>query len=266
MGHNYFSDNSSLLNVYNYISSSTPHYYTLAAKTQDPSIDASEACFAIYSSETTPHDRLTINADQKGNINFWSFDKPTIYRERLRVQNNGTGKNASFYGTSPYSASVVMASDFYEQTIALGSNFSLWSQYSAKLWVESNNNDPKAHLTASIMGMNTIDKTKDNSSEHIAIEGRCIGLQDDDGHINRGGYFEGGNSETNIGVEAYAEQSVAATLSNIGGDFHAKSALINTAVLGIAEGTSKSNLAVARTKLKVMLLQKNPKWNYLYTF
>lgn len=37
-------------------------------------------------------------------------------------------------------------------------------------------------------------------------------------------------------------------------------------LLGIAEGTSKSNLAVARTKLKVMLLQKNPKWNYLYTF
>lgn len=37
-------------------------------------------------------------------------------------------------------------------------------------------------------------------------------------------------------------------------------------LLGIAEGTSKSNLAVARTKLKAMLLQKNPKWNYLYTF
>lgn len=37
-------------------------------------------------------------------------------------------------------------------------------------------------------------------------------------------------------------------------------------LLGISEGTSKSNLSLARAKLKNMLLQKNPKWNYLYSF
>ncbi|MFN0200650.1 MAG: RNA polymerase sigma factor [Bacteroidia bacterium] len=37
-------------------------------------------------------------------------------------------------------------------------------------------------------------------------------------------------------------------------------------LLGISEGTSKSNLAVARTKLKNMLLKKDPKWDFLYSF
>jgi hypothetical protein len=249
-GNTFCSDEDALHDVLNITATSTqPSYYTLAAKTQPihAEDDNSEPCFAIYSNEDNPTDRLAVNADGLGFVNFFTIATPTSYRDRA-VSYDNVEVDASFpltyYGTSPNGGSVVMAPDFYEVASGLNDNPSLLTRYKAKLWVESNDQNPGSPVPnlPCIVAENTVNKGRDNSALHQALIARCVGIQDDANHKNYAGDFTALNANINVGVVSLANSSGDDVARNYGGYFVANSGrLSNVGQAAFAQSTSGDN-------------------------
>ncbi len=205
--------------------SGSPTFYTLAVKTRDINTSADEACFAIYSNESTPQDRLAINADETGFVNFWihgeDTEGPTTFRERGSMQ-QGTSNSLSYFGLSPQNSSVVMVPDYYEQAQGAGSNNAIAGQYNAKLWVESNDgNADNLSSYSCIEAHSNVDEADDNAQFHFSIKSYCEGTQAGEVSVNVGGYFNAENATENRGVWA---ETLEPNTINIAGYFSAGNA------------------------------------------
>ncbi len=232
--------------AYSYAQTITGHY-TVGIKSD---MTEPRTGLGIFSDESPLSiDRLNIYADGFGIANINANRRPIVFRDNLVFYldaNSTTGYRAStLMGTNPNIAGVVLKPDYYENTQASNSNdannINLANNHFARLWVESNDNNPVGNIRhyPAIVGLNTFSGL--TNGDIMAGRFSTTGIRGGTTSRNIGGYFIASGTKTNIGLTAESITLNTNTKGiNCGGFFRATKATNNYAVWAMAPATSGS--------------------------